>query len=86
MIILTLFKGSTGSKENDVDGVLNRSQLIRELVDIKFIDLGLSLVVCVADLKECLFLVIDDTMADECDEIQVIETIIRCFAASFYII
>lgn len=69
MIILTLFWGSTGSEENDVDGVLNRSQLICELVYIKFINFGLFLVVCVADLKECLFLVINDTMTDKGDEI-----------------
>lgn len=67
--ILTLFRGPTGSEENDIDCVLIRSEPICELVDIELIDEVLSFVVFVADQKQCLFLVINDTMTDEGDKI-----------------
>ena len=42
------------------------------------------IVVSVVDLKECLFLVINDSMADECYEIEVEDALIRGDAGCLY--
>jgi hypothetical protein len=72
-----------GSEEDNVDCVRVGSQPLCQLVDIILLDVVVFILVHVVDQEDCFSLVINDSVPDECDEVDILNALIRLLADFF---
>ena len=75
-----------GSEKDDIYRVLVGGQPLCELVDIELLDVVLFILVHVVDQEYSFSLVINYSVADDCDKIEVVDSLIRLLADLFHAI
>ena len=83
MISRLTLRCPAGSEEDNVDCVRVGSQPLCELVDIILLDMVVFILVHVVDQEDCFSLVINDSVPDECDEVEIVEALIWLLADFF---
>ena len=69
-----------GSEEDNVDCILVGGKPLCKLVNVELIDVVLLILVLVMDKEDSFSLVVNDSVTDNCDKVEVVNALIRLLA------